>query len=85
VAFFIFLGIYFSKNESSRDNFIRLRVFPEHENASLNLIQEKIGFEAKLVICENCHFLYQGIIFMLRKHVQSISRIKLPHGRVISR
>jgi hypothetical protein len=35
--------IYFSKNESSRGNFMenRLRAFPERENASLTLIQGK--------------------------------------------
>ena len=40
----------------------------------MNLIQGKIGFEAKLVILKE----YQGIVFMFRKRVQSISRIKLP-------
>jgi hypothetical protein len=47
-----FLGLgNFSKNESSRGNFIRgnrLCAFLERENASL--IQGKIGFETKMVI-----------------------------------
>jgi hypothetical protein len=65
-----------------------LCAFPERENVSLNLIQEKIGFEAKLVILKEK---VKIVIFCIRESFFASKTCaidfshKITHGRMVSK